>query len=82
MIDTLKKDFKYYLDQQDVLVEEHAGKVIVVKECSVLGVYDTHLEAFTETIKQHERGTFIIQQVSEGNEAYTATFYSPVISTE
>lgn len=82
MIDTLRKEFKYYLDQQDMLVEDYAGKVIAIKACSVIGAYDTHLEAFTETIKQHERGTFILQQVSRGNEAYTATFYSPVISTE
>ena len=82
MTATLNDEFQYYLDKQAILVEEYGGKVIAIKECSVLGAYDTHLEAFTETIKEHERGTFIIQQVSEGNKAYTATFYSPVISTE
>ena len=82
MIGTLRDDFQYYLKEQDMLVEEYAGKVIAIKDGSVLGAYDSHLEAFTETTKQHERGTFIIQLVSKGNEAYTATFYSPVISTE
>ena len=40
-------------------------------------VYDSHVAAFTETVKQHERGTFLIQLVSEGDEAYTATIHTP-----
>ena len=78
--DALDKEFKFYLANQDDLVARHNGKVIVIKNCEVLAEYDTHLAAFTETVERHERGTFLIQRVSEGNEAYTATFHSPVIS--
>ena len=76
---TLDKECRFYRDNQDDLVAEHNGKVVVIKDCQVLGAYDNHLAAFTEALKQHERGTFLVQTVSEGNEAYTATFYSPVI---
>ena len=78
---TLSDQFTFYLKKQESLVEEYNGKIIVIKNCNVLGAYDTHLDAFTETIKTHARGTFIIQRVSKGNEAYTATFHSPVVST-
>jgi hypothetical protein len=78
--DALDKEFRFYLTNQDDLVTKHDGKVIVIKDCQVLAEYDSHLAAFTETVKHHERGTFLVQMVSEGNEAYTATFYSPVIS--
>ena len=79
-IGSLSKEFKFYRDHQDAMVEKYNGKVIALKNCEVLGVYATHLAAFTEVVQQHERGTFVIQRVSEGTEAYTATFYSPLVS--
>ena len=78
--DLLDKEFRFYLANQDDLVAKHDGKVIVIKDCQVLAEYDSHLAAFTETVKRHERGTFLVQMVSEGDQAYTATFYSPVVS--
>ena len=77
MSDTLKKEFEFYLSHQDEMIARYDGKVIVIKNRGVLGVYDTHVAAFTETVKQHERGTFLIQRVSEGDEAYTATIHTP-----
>jgi hypothetical protein len=32
----------------------------------------------TETAKDHEEGTFLLQQVSEGEKDYAATFHSRV----
>ena len=78
---TLNDEFKFYLDSQHDLVEKYNGKIVVIKNCEVLGVYDTHLAAFTEAVKEHDRGSFIVQRVSKGSEAYTTTFYSPVVST-
>ena len=73
----LAREFDYYLAHQDELVEQYDGKVIAIKGGIVLGVYDTHLKAFTEMAQLHERGTFLIQHVSAGDEAYTATFITP-----
>jgi hypothetical protein len=75
----LVSEFNFYRANQDDMLAKYAGKVIVIKNREILGEYDTHLAAFSETIKHHERGTFIVQQVSEGNEAYIATFHSPGI---
>ena len=76
---SLQREFEFYLANQDEMVKQYDGKVIVLKNDEVLGVYDSELSAFTEVVKQHERGTFMIQRVSEGNEAYTAIFSTPGI---
>ena len=68
----LGREFDYYLAQQDKLVEKYDGRIIVIKDCQVLGNYDSDIEAVVETQKQgHEIGTFLVQAVSPGPEAYT-----------
>ena len=78
----LLSEYKYYRENQDEMVRKHDGKIVVLKDHKVIGVYDSHLAAFSEALKEHERGTFLVQRVSSGSEAYTATFCSPVASVE
>jgi len=75
---TLEQEFKFYLQNQDALVREHDGKFIVIKDCKVIGVYDTEMQAITETSKTHEPGTFLVQKCEPGSEGYTQTFHSRV----
>ena len=74
----LEKEFQFYLNNQDRLVKEYNGKYIVVKGEDVLGAYISEAEAFFETSKQHEAGTFLIQLCQPGDEAYTQTYHSRV----
>ena len=76
----LAEEFEFYLANQDAMVEQHDGKVIVIKGYEVIGEYDSELEAFTKTVEHHERGTFTIQRVSAGSKDYTATFHSPRVA--
>ena len=78
--DALRREFEFYRANQDDMVKRYDGKVIVLKNQEVLGAYDSHLAAFTDTVKDHERGTFMIQQVSDGGDAYTAILSSPEVS--
>ena len=71
--------FEWYLANQDALVKEYDGKVLAIKDGEVLGVFDTELTAVRDTRKRHDQSTFIVQRVSEGDEAYTATFRSRVV---
>ncbi len=75
---TLEKEFRFYIENQDEMVKQYDGKVIVIKEGLVLGAYDDELTAVTETKKTHELGTFLVQRVSPGDAAYTQTFHSRV----
>ena len=75
----LNKEFKYYLDNQDELVKRFKGKYIVIEDQTVIGTYDNEMDAYNETIKEHELGTFLIQHCLPGEESHTATFHSRVI---
>jgi len=75
----LENEFKYYLEHQSELVEKYNGKFIVLKNEIVIGVYDSNRDAYTETVKTEELGTFLIQHCTPGPESYSQTFHSQVI---
>lgn len=75
----LEKEFKYYLENQSSLVKKYDGKFIAIKGQKVIGSYDSHGEALTETTKKEELGTFIIQHCIPGTDGYTQTFHSRVL---
>lgn len=77
-MDNLKKEFEYYLANQDELVKKHKGKFIVIKGCKVIGEYDSPFEAVEETSKEHEVGTFLVQKCEPGSGSYTQTYHSRV----
>ncbi|MCL4553080.1 MAG: hypothetical protein M1305_05975 [Candidatus Marsarchaeota archaeon] len=79
MSNQLKKEFEYYLDHQTEMIEKYNGKFIVIKDGQVLRAYDDELTAITETQKEHELGTFLVQRVSPGESAYSQTFHSRAV---
>lgn len=72
----LDKEFKYYLDNQIELVKKYNGKFIVIVGNVVVGVYDSEGEAFLESKKKYEIGTFLIQLCSPGKDSYTQVFHT------
>ncbi len=68
-----QKELEYFKTNQDRLVEEHGGKVLVIKGEEVIGVYDSPMDAYLESQKEHELGSFMIQPCKPGPEAYTVT---------
>ncbi len=75
----LKKEFQYYLDNQEELVKKHLAKFLVIKEQEVVAVYDTKQEAYDEATSKYELGTFLIQHCLPGSLSHTQTFHSQVI---
>ena len=67
----LDKEFKYYLDNQGEIVKSYNGKVVVIKDDSVVDAYDDEKQAYFESVKKYKLGTFMIMPCSPGNEAYT-----------
>lgn len=78
MAKSLKREFKYYIEHQKELVEKYNGKFIVIKNCKVIGAYDSDLEAINKTTEKHELGTFLVQKCEPGSESYTQTYHSRV----
>ena len=78
MSSPLRPEFDWYLAHQSELVAQYNGKFVVIKGERVLGAYASELEAVSTTVKAHELGTFLVQLVSLGSDAYTQTFHSRV----
>ena len=74
----LEKEFNYYRQHQEELVKKYNGKFIVIKNCEIIGTYDSELEALEKVTQQHELGTFLVQKCEPGSESYTQTYHSRV----
>jgi hypothetical protein len=75
----LEKEFKYYLDNQDELVKNYNDKFIVIKDEKIIGVYDSHSDAYNTTLLTEKLGAFLIQHCLSGDQGYTQTFHTQVI---
>ncbi|MFH1092114.1 MAG: hypothetical protein V1742_11160 [Pseudomonadota bacterium] len=72
----LKNEFQYFLDHQNELAEQYQGKVLAIKDHTVIGAYDSALEAFRKTSEDHEPGTFLIQHCDYGEDIYTMVLFN------
>ena len=75
----LDKEFQYYLANQDKFVKDYNGQFLVIVGGELIGVYESQELAYFNTIKDYKLGTFLIQQCTPGDEAYTQTFHSNVV---
>jgi glycine betaine/choline ABC-type transport system substrate-binding protein len=74
-------DFQYYIDNQIDLVKKYDGRYIVIVDEKVVGNYDDYSQALSDSLKNYEMGTFLVQKCSPGNNDYTLTFHSRVAFT-
>jgi len=81
MNDQLMNEFDYYLEHQQELVQKYNGKIIVIKGQTVIGVFDSELEAVQKISEEHELGTFLVQKCEPGGQSYTQTYHSQVVFT-
>jgi hypothetical protein len=77
----LKEEFEYFLEHQKEFAEKYDGKVIVIKNQKVIGIYNSEIEAVEETSKKEEMGTFLVQKCEPGDASFTQTFHSRVALT-
>jgi hypothetical protein len=74
----LEKEFNYFIDNQDNLVHLYNGKHLVIKGETVVGVFNTEIDAYFDAANKFGLGNFLIQKCTSGKEAYTQTFHSRV----
>jgi hypothetical protein len=74
-----EKELQYYLDNKEELLSKYEGKVLIIKDESIEGVFDSVPEAYNFGIEKYGLGNFAIQQVTRGVESHTAVFHSPGI---
>ncbi len=66
-----ERDYKWFLDNYDMLFKEYGVKYLAIKNEKVLGAYSTYADAVKETEKTEKIGTFIIQLCNGDETAYT-----------
>jgi hypothetical protein len=74
----LEKEFKYYREQQSELLKKYNNRIVVIVGTEVVGDYDNYEQALFKTAEKYEPGTFLVQECTEGEGAYTQTFHSRV----
>ncbi|MHC4200757.1 MAG: hypothetical protein ACYSU0_12260 [Planctomycetota bacterium] len=72
----LQDELDFFIANQDELVRKHRGKVLVLRNREVVGVFDTPLAAYLDAQTRYEPGTYAIQKCAPGAEAYTVTIAS------
>lgn len=68
-----EREFAFFIKQQKNLVNKYRGKVLAIKGEKVVAVYDSPLDAYLKTDKNHELGKVMLQPCESGPSAYTAT---------
>ena len=58
-------NYIFFVENLHSLVEKYEGKFIVIKEQSVIAVFDSFSDAYARTIITEELGSFIIQLCSQ-----------------
>ncbi len=58
----LQNDYQYYLDHQRDLSDKYVGKVLVIKNQEIIGVYTSEVDAINETKRSHPIGSFLVQR--------------------
>jgi hypothetical protein len=67
-MNTQDQDYEYFLENMESLYKTHGDKIAVVKNNSILGVYNEFNEALETTLKTEELGTFLIQKIYESKD--------------
>jgi len=68
-----KIDYQWFLENMESIYKEHGRKIAVIKNKSILGIYERFTDALETTQKTEKLGTFIIQNIFESKYKIEAT---------
>ena len=66
----LPQELEYFRLNQARLARAHAGLFVAIKDCKVIGVYDSPGRAKRETAANHAPGTFLVCQCAYAMDSY------------
>ena len=69
-------NFSYFKSNIDELCKSYYGKYLSLKNASVIGAFDSFDQAYNETVKTEELGTFLIMHCVKAEEMAVNNFYS------
>lgn len=75
-----KEDFKWFVDNHDMLFEEYPNQYLVIQDKRVVMTGHSLHQALKKALESGMvYGTFIIQLCSQGDSAYTVSYHSRVM---
>lgn len=75
----LQIEFDWYLKNQEHLLKDYDGRILMIKGEEVIKDFGTMNEAFIYASEQEVLGKVMIQKCSPGNKDYTVTIHTPGI---
>ena len=75
----LEKEYEYYRTNQQSLAEKHRGRVLVIKDQEIIGIFDSEVDAVEATKKDHSLGSFLVQRCETPEESSPQVFHSRVL---
>ena len=63
MGELLNKQFRFFNDHKDELLEKYQGRFVVIHDEEVVGSFETERDAYVYCVQHFKIGTFFIQQV-------------------
>ena len=72
----LEAEYRYYLDHLPEIAEQFAGKVVVIKDQKIIGVFESDLAAMMEMKERHAPGTFLVHRVHADDAVRRQVFHS------
>ena len=72
----LRKEFDWYLENQDTLVKQYSGQFLVISGQKVLFASIDKDKAYNEGVNLAGAGNYILQKCTPGDEAYSITYHT------
>lgn len=80
MNDNLVKEFEFFTENHDELFAKYPNKFVVLKDKAVVLTGDSFEDAYAKALDSGLiLGSFLIQECTQGDSAYTQTFLSRVV---
>lgn len=74
------QDFHFFVNNHDMLYRQYPDKVLLIQNKHIIGACDNFNDALSLAQEKHlPFGTFIVQECTEGDSAYTQSFNSNVV---
>ena len=72
----LEREYQYYLDSRNELLNKYDGKHLVIVGNSVAGAYESREQALDSAYAQYKPGTFLVQLCTPSERAESLHIHS------
>lgn len=73
----LEKELAYFAQHKDKLLQQYKGKFVLIKDKTLVGVYDTDAEAYRVGVEKFGNQPFLVKQVLDDKEEQV---FSPALT--